>query len=88
MGRVIKKIGKKGRRVSGGGNWVKKMPGMGRVTKKFDRYPVSLFSGRNPARNLAVCRATEGRISTFRRYYVNIDYLNRAKLELGATRGA
>lgn len=53
--------------------------------KKFQRYrPVLLLDG-----NLPVCRAAEGRISTFRRYYVNIDYLNRAgRLELGATRGA
>lgn len=57
---------------------VKKMFGMERATS-----PWKSFSGirfiiqrvrRNPARNLPVCRA----VSTFRRYYVNIDYLNRA----------
>lgn len=57
--------------------------------QKFERYPFYYSTTLHAETQLEIFRSpvAQRRISTFRRYYVNIDYLNRAKHELGA-RGA
>lgn len=57
--------------------------------QKFQRYPFYYSTTLHAETQLEIFRSpvAQRRISTFRRYYVNIDYLNRAKHELGA-RGA